>query len=503
MQRGRLTCIAATVLALAACGTGDDPDSPDARTALTVDKAGDDGGEGTLRWAILKSNADPGKYDIVLAAPAAGGLVIKPASQLPSIVGPVRIQGPWTGSGTPTVAVDGSALLDLTLPAACPGQAAGSFGPNARSLHNAGLQVVDSRDVEITGFEVRNFCTGIMTLRSHGNRIHRMRLVANRGAAGVLITGDDGTAAGGSAGNSTGNVIEHNVFLNNSDAVDIARGSNGTIVRSNTFTIDATGIPSSGIQVISSNDAVIEDNTITGYATALQLAGNGHVSSRNTLAGNAIAIEMGGSGYKLTGNVVRDNRTGVLQVSGGTDKLNALSRNLIHDNGKEISACGPLNGIDTVPDSGVCQEKEWQRSRINFSLNGFLPPIANDGAAQCADGFPDCKLPQNHPVLANSAFQDPAFVVRGSLNSRPNQKFSIEFFASPSDGIDGLGEGKVYLGQLEVGTDASGDAGFSFPTGTGNPLKDGSRRVHFTATATRLSNGATSEFSRPQLVVRP
>lgn len=507
MQSRLLACTAAAVL-LAACGTGDANVSPDARPALTASKAVDDGSEGTLRWAILKSNAEPGKYRIVLTPPLGGELVIKPASQLPSIVGPVRIEGPWTGSGAPTVAVDGSTLLDLTvlkgpgIPAACPGEVAGQFGPNTRSLRNAGLQVVDSRDVEITGFEVRNFCTGIMTLRSHDNHIHGMRLFANLGAAGVLITGDDGTAAGGSAGNSTHNVLENNVFLNNTDGLDIARGSSGTIVRSNTFAIDAQGTPSSGIEILSSDNAVLEDNTITGYATALQLGGDGHAVARNTLTDNAIALQMGGTGYKLTGNVVHDNRTGVMQVAGGDNKLNTLSQNLIYANGKDIAKCGPLNGATTVPDSGVCLDKEWLTSRIDFSLNGFGPSIPNDGAADCADRFPDCKLPQNYPVLANSAWQASGFVVRGSLDSRPNAKFSIEFFASHTAGIDNRGEGEVYLGKAEVTSDASGNAIFSFQTGT-DPLKDRTRNVYFTATATRASNGQTSEFSRPQRVAGP
>lgn len=508
MRTGPLACIAAAVL-LTACG-GSWPDDENERARLVVTKSVDDGSEGTLRWAILRSNAEPGKFVIALApAPGTGELVIKPTSQLPAIVGPARLEGPWNGSGPPTVVVDGSAWLDLGplvgpgIPRACPGEAAGQFGPNTRSIRNAGLQVVDSHDVEILGFEVRNFCTGIMTLRSSNNRIRRMRLVSNLGAAGVLVTGDDGTAAGGfSQGISARNIVEDNVFLNNTDALDIARGSSGTIVRRNTFTIDAQGIPSSGIEILSSDNVVVEDNTIDGYATALQLGGNGHVLTRNTLINNAIAVQMGGTGYLLTGNTVRNNRTGVIQTAGET-RLNTLSRNLIYANGQDIAKCGPLNGANTVPDSGVCLEKEWETSRINLGLNGFGPPVPNDLAADCADRLPDCKLPQNSPVLAGSTSATSGFVGAGTLASRPGQRFAIEFFASHTAGIGGLGEGEVYLGRTEVTTDASGSASFSFPTGTSRPLSDGTRSVYFTATATRLSSGQTSEFSRPQLVTGP
>lgn len=506
MRPGLLMCAAAALL-LAGCGGTVDDGKPQNGTALTVSKAADDGSEGTLRWAILKSNAEPGKFKIVLTPPAGGQLVIKPTSQLPAIVGPARIEGSWTGSGTPTVAVDGSALLDLTvlkgpgIPAACPGEVAGQSGPNTRSLRNAGLQVVDSRDVEITGFEVRSFCAGIMSLRSHDNFIHQMRLVGNLGAAGILITGDDGSAAGGSAGNSTHNVLERNVFLNNTNGVDIARGSSGTIVRANTFTIDAQGTPSSGIEILSSDNALIEDNTIDGYATALQLGGDGHVFSRNTLVNNAIAAQMGGTGYKLTGNVVHDNRAGVMQIAGGT-RLNTLSQNQIYANGRDVAKCGPLNGANTASDSGVCLDKEWLTSRINLSLNGFGGSIPNDDANSCADHFPDCALPQNYPVLGGSVWQAAGFLVSGTLSSRPNQKFTMEVFASHTAGIDGPGEGEVYVGKVDVTSDAKGSAAFSLGAGT-DPLKDGTKGVYFTATATRASNGQTSEFSRPQQVVRP
>jgi hypothetical protein len=105
-------------------------------------------------------------------------------------------------------------------------------------------------------------------------------------------------------------------------------------------------------------------------------------------------------------------------------------------------------------------------------------------------------------VLAGSSWQSTGFVVSGTLSSRPGQKFTIEVFASHTAGIDGLGEGEVSLGKVETTSDATGAAAFSLRTST-DPLKDGGKNVYFTATATRASNGQTSEFSRPQRVTRP
>jgi hypothetical protein len=59
---------------------------------LRVTRTADDGGEGSLRWAIERNNAAPGHFRIELA-PAGQAPVIKLASPLPAIKGPVAIEG--------------------------------------------------------------------------------------------------------------------------------------------------------------------------------------------------------------------------------------------------------------------------------------------------------------------------------------------------------------------------------------------------------------------------
>lgn len=179
------------------------------------------------------------------------------------------------------------------------------------------------------------------------------------------------------------------------------------------------------------------------------------------------------------------------QTAGGT-KLNTLSQNAIYDNGKDIAACAPLNGQSTVADAGVCFEKEWLTSRISLGLNGFLPSLPNDLAGACADGSADCNLPQNYPVLTTSSWRPGGFVVGGTLNTRANQQFIIETFASHTPGPENRGEGEVYLGRTVIDSGATGVISFNLPTGNLDPLKDGTKNVYFTATATRVSNGQTS-----------
>src|SRR6266508_6082500 len=68
----------------------------------------DDGGEGSLRWAIERNNTAPGRFRIEIAPAGAAPQVIKPASPLPAIKGPVAIEGAaWKRSGEFTI-LDGS-----------------------------------------------------------------------------------------------------------------------------------------------------------------------------------------------------------------------------------------------------------------------------------------------------------------------------------------------------------------------------------------------------------
>src|SRR5215471_8586664 len=71
------------------------PSTP-APEVLRVTRTTDDGGEGSLRWAIERNNAAPGRFRIELDPPGAAPYVIKLASPPPVIKGPVTIEGaPW------------------------------------------------------------------------------------------------------------------------------------------------------------------------------------------------------------------------------------------------------------------------------------------------------------------------------------------------------------------------------------------------------------------------
>jgi hypothetical protein len=79
----------------------------------------------------------------------------------------------------------------------------------------------------------------------------------------------------------------------------------------------------------------------------------------------------------------------------------------------------------------------------------------------------------------------------GTLNSRPNQTFTIQLFSNPS----GMDEGKTLIGQNSVTTDIGGDTSFGLRVSRSKAPAGAA----ITATATD-AEGNTSEFSAAKQV---
>jgi hypothetical protein len=86
---------------------------------------------------------------------------------------------------------------------------------------------------------------------------------------------------------------------------------------------------------------------------------------------------------------------------------------------------------------------------------------------------------------------------RAHLVSTPNSILTIQFFSSPAPDSSDFGEGKTFIGQTSVTTNANGNASFEFVPDQSVPVS-----WWVTTTATNGS-GSSSEFSRARIVVRP
>ncbi|MFN2477330.1 MAG: beta strand repeat-containing protein [Chthoniobacterales bacterium] len=93
---------------------------------------------------------------------------------------------------------------------------------------------------------------------------------------------------------------------------------------------------------------------------------------------------------------------------------------------------------------------------------------------------------QNFPLLTSTRASVGGITVKGSLNSLSNTTYRIEFFGNTEVDPTFYGEGRAYLGFINVTTDANGNASFDAPI-PGAAL--------ITSTATDPA-GNTSEFSQ-------
>lgn len=498
--------------------------APAEAAVYTVVNYADDGSRGTLRWAIEQSNANPGDNLIQIVHVGRPPYVIKLNSLLPPITGPVVIRGmqkpkegvpqvvadtiaalpaavrerlPEAGvAETPSIAIDGSNFLNGNDQSSCPGVNPAQFGPNVRSFTNPAFAVVDSAEVEISNLEIRSFCIGVLLLRSHSNYLHHLYVHNVSGAAGLMITGDAGDAAGSStSGLSTNNRVEWNTLVDIGDGLECTRGTSFTSYRNNmlidTRTRDGTKTPwSQGIECAGNGNHDIElmDNVFIAFSDGMQLnaASNLRVEG-NVIVKNTYGITSSGTGVLIHDNLISGNRMGV----GPTNAARVtITENSIYGNGQSILSLPNSAGGTTNPASPA-------RLGIDVGVNGRT---VNDFSDACRD----CDTVQNFPVLsADSSWSaSGAVVLRGTLSSKPNGSFNVEFFANHSLNAAGWGEGEVFVGSMIVTTAADGVASFAFSVPTVDPLRDGTAAAYFTATATNRDTGATSEFSDALLLHR-
>ncbi len=106
---------------------------------------------------------------------------------------------------------------------------------------------------------------------------------------------------------------------------------------------------------------------------------------------------------------------------------------------------------------------------------------------------------QNYPVItsATTTVASGPTTITGTLNSKPNASYRIEFFSSVAADPTGFGEGQTYLGFTNVVTDSTGNASFSYTPSVSVPAGR-----YITSTATN-SNGSTSEFSQVRQIPGP
>ena len=162
---------------------------------------------------------------------------------------------------------------------------------------------------------------------------------------------------------------------------------------------------------------------------------------------------------------------------------------------KRISANGD-DGIlvsQTVVGVNISDNLISANGALGIDLLGGAEDSFGVSANDNGDLDPGANQLQNYPVLtlAHRDLSAGTAIVRGTLNSTASTQFRVDIYLAAVD-ASGHGEGQVLLASGTVTTDSGGDKTFTF---TINSLAVGQV---VTATATALTTGNTSEFSREQ-----
>jgi CSLREA domain-containing protein len=253
----------------------------------------------------------------------------------------------------------------------------------------------------------------------------------------------------------------------------------------------------------------------------------------NRFSGSGIFIEdtfdNDGISVKVQGNFIGTDPTGTQDLGNGFDGVAvgglfgdivggplAKDRNLISGNGrdgvlvesyahtiqgnliglkKDGSALGNSGNGVSVGDSDDNFQNRIKQNAIS-SNGGLGIDLGDDGATanDAGDADEGANELQNKPVIGSAKTGRTSTTIKGSLSSAPNKTFTVEFFSNSAESND---EGKVFVGETSVTTDASGKATFTF-----KPQGKVPRGQFVTATASD-SIGNTSEFSAAKKVVQP
>lgn len=235
------------------------------------------------------------------------------------------------------------------------------------------------------------------------------------------------------------------------------------------------------------------------YGAGGNFIGGSETGARNVISGNInVAVSIGGAG--ANGNVVLGNFIGT-QADGttplpnrwhGVELLNTVTGNIIGGTGP-----GEANRIayaqtflyDGVRMRDGCVDNVIRGNAI-FGNGGIGIDLSVDGASanDLGDGDGGANNLQNFPVLLSANGQFITTIV-GSLNSRANATFTVDFYGNLSADPTGFGEGERWLGSVVVTTGIDGNALFTVPVT--NAVNVGG---FISATATDAM-GNTSEFS--------
>lgn len=503
------TVTAVTTFTVNSTGDDEDQDSSDysnrddecSTGGVVKDAEGRDAPECTLRAAIQNANQNH-------------SMESGPTPDTIAFDIPTTDPGYDSATGVFTIAPPLHGMPQIEDPLTIDGYTQPGASPNTRAVGNDA-----SLKIELSG---RNIAGDQADYGSNGLNIMGSPYEDNLGADGSVVRGlviNDFPWGAGDYGFSA-----HGIDINYADDV---------VIEGNFIGTDAAGTADRGNEW---NGVWVEQSknvTVGGTTPAAR-----NLISANGLGG--VSLYEGTSGSKIQGNYIGTDRHGTADLGngggvgmenasdniiGGTDSRSAGNIIAFNGGGIGVGVEEGINSITNIPRIGKATGNSILGNSI-FSNKGAAPkevdpddpllslgdPLGGLGinlvGGENADNWysdsykygitlNDRKDPdsgannlQNYPVLRSARASGSSTSIKGTLDSRPVGRFTIQFFSSPEADRSGYGEGKTFLGQTTVKTESAGVASFTFAASSvavGEVV---------TATATNNSTGDTSEFSK-------
>lgn len=465
-----------------------------------------DSGVGSLRNAIESANASQGPDLIVFDIAGTPGAVrtINLGSALPDITDTLNIDA----STQPDF--QNAPLIELN------GAQAGSF--------EDGL-VFAAPNSSLRGLVINRFAGNGIVINADNVAIRQSYIGLNNagtvdlgnGANGILVNDADDVTIGGSnfsdrvviAGNQgagisiSGEAVNGanilNSFFGLSAAGTTPISSNLGLVVANTQNLFVRGNAFGGsaswaITIVDTTGAIISGNTIgldiladapvsnfsgilIGQSTNIVIGG-ALASDRNIISanqGDAIDV-VESSSVSILGNYLGTAANGITpRGNGGGITLIDASNILVRDN---IIAHANF-GILVAETEGSALNNVFRRNAI-YDITAATIDLGGDGinfndnddADTGPNGF------QNSPVLSDVKISGSTVTFTGALHSKPDTTYTLDLFLSPGPDLGrfaesvppgvtptglpfGGGEGRFYIGSIDVTTDAGGNASFN------------------------------------------
>lgn len=325
----------------------------------------------------------------------------------------------------------------------------------------------------------------------------------------IVISGEDaGPTTHGFLVRASNSVVK-GLAINRFRGIGLEIGGPGAEARNNRVVGNFIGTDPEGIQDLGNNSRGV---VIFSNGTSDNIIGGSRPAARNLISGNqegGVGIFSGSADNAVQGNLIGTSKngtgaltnagSGVLIDGGASDNLigGTLSgtANTIAFNGGDGITIGHeekfMTGLDDSSGNTIIRNSIFENalgidlvggSEIGFGTTANDEDDVDDGPNNL----------QNKPTQVFAATGGGSTTIEGRLNSTPSETFTIQFFSNPPTGG---AEGKKYIGQKSVDTNANGNTGiFTF-----SPAQKVPEGHSITATATD-QEGNTSEFSTAAIV---